>query len=138
MVQDLLAILPMMDDLILLDVSGEMIHKVSKLLILIQNTKTCSFYVCWVRNLGTHIYNLHYRPLHSTKYIYIISLFKASGHPLSLLQSRKLYFLKDSHNNTVQWFFEFIFLLNVLHLFIDNNGPKIYDLMAPDRWMATP
>ena len=37
MVQDLLAILPMMDDLILLDVSGEMIHKVSKLLILILN-----------------------------------------------------------------------------------------------------
>ena len=30
MVQDLLAILPMMDDLILLDVSGDMIHKVSK------------------------------------------------------------------------------------------------------------
>ena len=28
MVQDLLAILPMMDDLILLDVSGDMIHKV--------------------------------------------------------------------------------------------------------------
>ena len=28
--QDLLAILPMMDDLILLDVSGEMIHKVRK------------------------------------------------------------------------------------------------------------
>ena len=134
MVQDLLAILPMMDDLILLDVSGEMIHKVSKLLILIQNTKTCSFYVCWVRNLGTHIYNLHYRPLHSTKYIYIISLFKASWYPLSLLQSRKFYF----HNKTVQWIFEFVSLLNVLHLFIGNNGPKIYNLLAPDKLMTTP
>ena len=30
LVQDLLAILPMMDDLILLDVSGDMIHKVRK------------------------------------------------------------------------------------------------------------
>ena len=47
-------------------------------------------------------------------------------------------FIKDSRNNTVQLIFEFIFLLNVLHLFIDNNGPKIYDLVAPDRLMATP
>ena len=72
--------------------------------------------------------------LHSTKYIYIISLFKASWYPLSLLQSRKFYF----HNKTVQWIFKFIYLLNVLHLFIGNNGPKIYNLLAPDKLMTTP